>query len=116
LSSSSQTQRSQNTQKNKTKNQKKGRSLRSSSRSTFSFLAPTSTLFFQTLSLSIFFFLSKRGKKQRKKNHKEEKKCKEGKEVTFKLSLCPLTSSFCFWPHISCLSSFFSLASSSSQV
>jgi preprotein translocase subunit YajC len=46
---------------------------------------------FQTLSPGIFFFSNIRKKKtQRKKNHIEEKKCKEGRELTFKLPLYPL--------------------------
>jgi hypothetical protein len=45
----------------------------------------------------IFFLSSSKKKKtQRKKNHREEKTCKEGKELTFKLLLCPLTFDFCF--------------------
>jgi hypothetical protein len=43
-------------------------------------------LSFQVLSPSIFFFSSKR-KKTQKKNHREEKICKEGRELTFKLPL-----------------------------
>jgi hypothetical protein len=33
---------------------------------------------------------------EKKKNHKEEKKCKEGKELSFKLPCCPLTSALLF--------------------
>jgi hypothetical protein len=33
---------------------------------------------------------------QRKKNHREEKKCKEGRELSFKLSFCPFTSALLF--------------------
>jgi hypothetical protein len=37
---------------------------------------------------------------KRKKNHREEKKCEEGKELTFKLPFCPFTfgSRFCLPP------------------
>jgi hypothetical protein len=38
-----------------------------------------------------------------KKNHREEKKCKERKEFTFKLSFYPLTFGSHFWPPISAL-------------
>jgi hypothetical protein len=64
----------------------------------------TSSLLFQTFFHGIFFFSSK--KKNKEENHREEKKCKEGrelrerKELTFKLSLCPLTFGFCFYPHV----------------
>jgi hypothetical protein len=46
----------------------------------------------------IFFFSSRRKKKHtQKKNHREEKICREGRELTFKLSLCLFTfgSRFC---------------------
>jgi preprotein translocase subunit YajC len=43
----------------------------------------------------IFFFQAEK-KPQRKKNHKKEKICKEGRELTFKLLLCPLTFGSCF--------------------
>ncbi len=97
LFSSSQTQRRQNTQNNNNKNEKKGGNLLSSSHSAFSLLAPTSTFLFQTLSPDIFFFSSKRKKKKRKENHKNKIKCREGKELSFKLPLCPVTfgSRFC---------------------
>jgi hypothetical protein len=70
----------------KKKNAEKGRNLRSSSHSTFLPLAPASSLLFlpfhfKCFLLGIFSFLSRR--KERKKNHKEEKKCKKGKEFTF---------------------------------
>jgi len=47
----------------KKKNANKGRSLFSSFRFALSFLAPTSALSFQVLSLNIFFFSNKRKKK-----------------------------------------------------
>jgi hypothetical protein len=50
---------------------------------------------FQTLSSSIFFFSSKKKTK--------EQKCKEGKELTFKLSLGLLIFGSCFWPLVSAL-------------
>jgi preprotein translocase subunit YajC len=61
-------------------------------------LGPTSTLPFQTLSHGIFFSSSrKKEEKNKKENHKEKKKCREGKELSFKLSFCPFTfgSFFC---------------------
>jgi hypothetical protein len=48
------------------------------------------------ISPGIFFFSSRR--KEKKKNHREKKKCREGKELSFKLSLCPLTFGSCFYP------------------
>jgi hypothetical protein len=39
----------------------------------------------------------KRKKTLRKKNHKEEEKCREGKELSFKLLLYPLTFGSHFW-------------------
>jgi len=84
-SSCSQTQRRQNTQKN---NKKKGGNLFSSFHSALSLLAPTFALLFQTLSPSTFFFSSKR----------KEKKCREGKELSFKLLLYPFTLCSCFCP------------------
>jgi len=33
---------------------------------------------------------------EKKKNHRE-KKCKERRELTFKISFCPLTFGSCFW-------------------
>jgi len=50
---------------------------------------------FKLFSRSIFFFSS-----EREKNYTVKKKCKEGKELTFKLLFCPLTFGFCFWPLI----------------
>jgi len=44
-----------------------------------------------TFSSAFFFSQTKKKKKKRK-----EKKCKEGRELTFKLSLCPLTFGSCF--------------------
>jgi len=55
----------------KKKNAEKGGSLPSSSCFAFSFLAPASTLLFQTLFLNIFFFSNKREGK--KKNTKKKK-------------------------------------------
>jgi hypothetical protein len=45
--------------------------------------------------MASFFFQTKEEKKTqgKKKSHKEEKKCKEGEELTFKLPFCP----FHFW-------------------
>jgi hypothetical protein len=63
------------------------------------FCLPVFVLPFHVLSLGIFFLSSSRKKKhKKKKNHREEKTCKEGKELTFKLLFCLLTfdSRFCF--------------------
>jgi hypothetical protein len=64
------------------------------------FCPPAFALSFQVLSLGIFFF--SRGKKKhthtkKKKCHREEKICREGRELTFKFSLCLFTfgSHFC---------------------
>jgi len=82
------------------KNAEKGGSFPSNSRSTLSLLAPTSTLLFQTLSLSIFFFSSiRKGKKEKKKTI--EKKCREGRELSFKLLFYPFTFGSCFCPFVS---------------
>jgi hypothetical protein len=90
--------------KEKKKNVKKGGSFPLSSHSTLSFLAPASAFLFQTLSPDIFFFSNKRKEKKKKKNHRE-KKCKEGRELSFKLPLylltfgshlCPPFLPFCF--------------------
>jgi hypothetical protein len=48
-------------------------------------------------------FLSKSSSFQAKidkqiNNHRKEKKCKEGRELSFKLSLCPPTFGFHFYP------------------
>ncbi len=52
------------------------------------------------LSPGIFFISSSKKKEKKRKNKtiEEKKTCKEGKELTFKLLLCPLTfdSRFCF--------------------
>jgi hypothetical protein len=73
------------------KNVEKGENLLSSSHSTFSPLVLASGLLFlpfcfKCFLLGIFFFSSKR---KEKKNTKK-KKCKEGREVTFLLSLLHL--------------------------
>jgi hypothetical protein len=61
-----------------------------------------STLLFQTLSPDIFFFSSRRKKKTKKKKHRK-KKCREGRELAFKLPFYPLTFGFCFYPPTSAL-------------
>jgi hypothetical protein len=46
----------------------------------------------------------KKRNKQRNKNHRKEKKCRDGRELSFKLLLCPLTFGFlpsCFYPSVS---------------
>jgi len=57
---------------------------------------------FQTLSPSIFLFSSRRKEKKNKgkKTIKKKKKSREGKEFTFKLSLCLVTFGSCFWLHV----------------
>jgi hypothetical protein len=40
----------------------------------------------------------KKEKHKDKKNHREEKICIEGKELTFKLLFCPFTFGSCFYP------------------
>jgi len=58
---------------------------------------PIFAFLFQVLSLGIFLFSSRRGKKNiKKKNQKEENICREGKELTFKLLLYPFTFGSCF--------------------
>ncbi len=53
---------------------------------------------------SLHLLLLKQKKKENKeKNHKEEKKCREGEALSFKLPLCPLTFGSHFWPLISAL-------------
>ncbi len=80
----SNTKKTKHTKKQQKKNQEKGRNLPSSSRFALSFLAPTSTLLFQMFSL-LASFSSQTKEKKRKKNHREEKKCREGRELSFKL-------------------------------
>jgi len=55
---------------------------------------------FQTFFLGIFFFSSRRKDKKHKekKNRRKEKKCRERRELTFKLSLYPLIFGSCFYP------------------
>jgi len=63
------------------------------------FEAPTLPFHFWLPLLPFYFkcFLLASSSFQEKKNHREEKKCKEGRELSFKLSLCPFTlcSYFC---------------------
>ncbi len=61
----------------------------------FYFCPRTSTLLFQTIFLGIFFFSSKR-----KINHRKGKKCKEGRELSFKLPLCIFTFGSHFLPPV----------------
>jgi len=52
---------------------------------------------FQAFFPGIFFFSNRRRKKHKeKKNHRKEKKCKEGRELNFKLLICPLIFGSCF--------------------
>ncbi len=86
-SSSSQTKEKKRKTIEKKRNAEKGGSFPSSSCSTLSLLASASTLLFQMLSLGIFFVSSGR---KGKKNHKEEKNCRERKELSFLLLLLHL--------------------------
>jgi hypothetical protein len=98
------TKKIKHTRKQLKKNQKKGGSLPSSSRSAFSLLVLTSAFpflhfrFMCFLLVSFSFQVVRKKKHKEKKTHREEKTCKEGKELTFKLLLCPLTfdSRVCF--------------------
>ncbi len=88
------------------KNAEKGKSFRSSSCSTLSLLVPTFAFpllpfYFKRFLLASSCFQVEG--KEKKKNHREEKECKERRELSFKLSLCPLTFSSCFWPPVSAL-------------
>jgi len=74
----------------KKKYAKKGGSLPSSSRFALSFLALASALSFQAFSPGIFFFSNIRKKKHKKKTHRKEKICREGRELTFLLLLLHL--------------------------
>jgi hypothetical protein len=39
-----------------------------------------------------------KNKHKEKQNHREEKRCKEGGELSFKLPFCALTFGSCFYP------------------
>jgi hypothetical protein len=99
-SSSFQTHKKQNTQKN----QKKGGSL------PFHFWLPFLPFCFFISVSSTFLWhlllLEQKIKKTHKdkKNHEEEKICREGRELTFKLLLCPLIFGSYFYPLIFALS------------
>ncbi len=79
------------------KNQNKGGSLPSSSHSAFSLLAPTYALLLLHFHFKCFLLASSSSQVKEKKNHSEEKISKKGRELTFKLTFCPLTfgSRFC---------------------
>jgi hypothetical protein len=87
-------------------NAKKGRSFLLSSHFTLSLLGPAST--FPLLPFCFKHFLrtssSSQGDEKKEKTIEKKKKCKEGKELTFKLSLCPFTFGFCVWLLIFALS------------
>jgi Na+/H+ antiporter NhaD/arsenite permease-like protein len=83
------------------KNQEKGGSLPSHSYFALSLLALVSTFLllhfhFKCFFLASYFFQAEENKKTQKKNHKKEKICREGRELTFKLLFCPLTFGSCF--------------------
>jgi len=100
----SNTKKIKHTRKQLKQNQKKGGSLPSSSRFAFSLLVLASAFLFLHFRFMCFLLASfsfqvvRKKKHKEKKNRREEKTCKEGKELTFKLLLCPLTfdSRFCF--------------------
>jgi len=100
----SNTKKIKHTRKQLKKNQKKGGSLFSSSRFAFSLLVLASAFpflhfrFMCFLLASFSFQVVRKKKHKEKKNHREEKTCKEGNDLTFKLLLCPFTfdSRFCF--------------------
>jgi len=75
---------------------KKGRSLPSSSCFTLSFWAPTFAFLLLPFRFKHFLFASsssqieEKKKHKGRKNHREEKKCREGRELTFLLSLLHL--------------------------
>jgi hypothetical protein len=80
-------------------------------------LVPVSTLLFQTFLLASSSFQEKGKKNKEKNNHREEKKCREGRELSFKVPLCPFTFSSRFYPPtFALLFQTFSLTSSFSQV
>jgi hypothetical protein len=91
----SNTKKIKHTRKQLKKNQKKGGSLPSSSRFAFSrfvfvFAFPFLHFRFMCFLLASSSFQVVRKKKHKEKNiYKEEKTCKEGKELTFKLLFCP---------------------------
>jgi len=63
----------------------------------FRFCPPAFALSFQVLSLGTFFSNIRKKKPQRKKNHRK-KKCRKGRELTFKLPLCLLIIGYRFYP------------------
>jgi len=85
------------------KNQEKGGSLPLSSCSALSLLAPTFALsllhfcFKCFLLASSSFQVEEKKNTKKKKNHRKRNICRERKELTFKLSLCPLTFGSCFY-------------------
>ncbi len=101
-SSSYQTQNTQNTQKNnKKKKPRKGREL------TFK-LSLCPFIFGSHFYLSVsnvfswhLLLLKQEKQKNKEKNHREEKKCKEERELSFKLLLCPFTFGSRFYPFVS---------------
>ncbi len=94
----------------KKKNVKKGESSPSNSRFTLSLLVPTYAFLLLYFHFKRFLLASSSFQaKEKKKNTKEKKtinkkKCKEGKELTFKLPLYPLIFGSYFYPSVSTLS------------
>jgi hypothetical protein len=87
----------------KKRNVEKGGNFPSSSHSAFSLLALASTLPLLPFCFKRFFLASSsfQVEEKEKKPHKKEKKCKERKELSFKLLLCPLTFGSHFYPFVS---------------
>jgi hypothetical protein len=62
-------------------------------------LAPTFALLLVPFCFKHFLLASFSSQaKEKKRNYREGKKCKERKEPSFKLPLCPLTFGSRFWP------------------
>ncbi len=59
---------------------------------------PISAILFQTFFPWHFLLLKQKKKKHKEKENHIKKKCRERRELTFKLLLCLFTFGFCFWP------------------
>jgi hypothetical protein len=94
----------------KEKNVEKGWNFLSSSHFALSLLAPVFALPILPFCFKHFFLASsfsqakESKKKTKKKNHRKEKKCREGRELTFKLSFYLFTFGSHFYPFISTFS------------
>jgi hypothetical protein len=84
------------------KNQEKGRSFFLNSRFALPFLVPTSTFPLLPFCFKRFLLASSYSQaKEKKKNHGEEKKCRERRELSFKLLFYLLTFGSHFCPSVS---------------